>query len=348
MYKLKQCLFVFLIMIGITRVYADSKPIAVVDIYGTKSIKAEQLQKEYANEFQLIADAMMSSHTLDTEVPDPLGKAYMKIIEGIKAKNKFAYVSLTPVMYPNETNKAYITIDVVEEKQRSRLSMFLQQPSNQFHDPDGLIHAWNKYSNEQFNHFLKTKQLMTPTICPVFHCVFGFEGKYKKYQTLFDTKVEKNKQILINMLSEDKDENHRAAAAFLLAHIKDGSELVRVLTPSIRDSNNTVRNNAMRVLAAALEKLKTADFPVSEAIAALDFPNDTDRNKALFLLNSLAQQPRYASYIATHAGDLLLANLAMSQPNLHDSAYHVLQKMSGKNYGERDYAAWKSWLKKQK
>jgi hypothetical protein len=345
MYKLKQCLLGFMIAISITNTYANSKYITIVDIYGTKSITADKLQTEYASEFQIIADAMMSPHTLDAKVPDALGTAYMKIIEGIKAKNKFAYVTLTPVIYPNETHKAYITVDVVEEKQRSRLNVFLQQPSNQFHDPDGLIHAWNKYSNEQFNHFLKTRQLMTPTTCPVFHCVFGFEGKYKKYQTLFDTKVAKNKQTLISMLSDDKDEDHRASAAFLLAHIKDGNELIKVLTPSIRDSNSDVRNNAVRVLAATLEKLKTADFPVSEAVAALNFPNDTDRNKALYLLLALAQQPRYASYITSHAGDLLLANLAMSQPNLHDVAYHVLQKISGKNYGERDYVSWKSWLK---
>jgi hypothetical protein len=113
----------------------------------------------------------------------------------------------------------------------------------------------------------------------------------------------------------------------------------------MRDPSNGVRNSAMRVLGATLAK-NNVDFPVQEAITALDFPMETDRNKALYIILSLTNQPRYAKFIAVHAKTELLEELKMRQLNLHDLAYEVLKKISGKNYSDRNYVAWKNWLDK--
>ncbi len=156
----------------------------------------------------------------------------------------------------------------------------------------------------------------------------------------------KNQEQIIDILRNDKDENKRAAATLLLAHIKDGQELVKILIPSMYDSSSGVRNNVMRVLGATLAKVKVNDFPIDKAIAALDFPDETDRNKALYILLSLANQPNYARYIRTHAAKLLIDHLKMFQPNLHGNSYAVLTRISGQEYGERDYKAWQDWLSK--
>jgi len=36
--------------------------------------------------------------------------------------------------------------------------------------------------------------------------------------------------------------------------------------------------------------------------------------------------------------------LRLEQPNNHDYAYKILKAISGQELGERDYAAWESWL----
>lgn len=350
MKKFKRCLLSAVAMFALANIcYANENNdySAVVDVYGTKSIEVPALKNEFSNEFKTIAAASLSGLT-NKKNSYELVEAMNKIENGIKSKNKYAYIHLSSVMYPEELHKAYITIDVVENKDRSRLTVFLPQPTGDFHDPDGLIQSWNTYSNEQLADFFKTKKVTHSGECPVFHCTFGFGGKYKKYLPIFNSKVAKNKQLLINMLSKDKNEEHRATAAFLLGHISDGNELIRILVPSMRDPSSAVRNNVMRVLGATLGKLNTADFPVEEAVAALDFPDETDRNKALYILISLSQQKRYASYIATHAGDLLLTNLHMDQLNLHGCAYAVLTQISGKKFADRDYTAWKEWLDAQK
>jgi hypothetical protein len=36
--------------------------------------------------------------------------------------------------------------------------------------------------------------------------------------------------------------------------------------------------------------------------------------------------------------------LGLFQPNNHDYAYKILKAISGEQYGERDYAAWRAWM----
>ncbi len=47
----------------------------------------------------------------------------------------------------------------------------------------------------------------------------------------------------------------------------------------------------MRVLGATLAKVKVDDFLLDKVTVALDFPSESDRNKALYILFSLADKP---------------------------------------------------------
>ena len=153
---------------------------------------------------------------------------------------------------------------------------------------------------------------------------------------------------LVSILRKDSDESKRASAALLLAHMKNGNELIKVLVPSMRDPSDQVRNNVMRVLGATLSKIKVADFPINESVVALHFPSTTDRNKALYIISSLVEEPHYAHYVIRHAGQELIDELKLSQPNIHELSYEILKKISHKNFSDRDYSSWEKWLKKVK
>jgi hypothetical protein len=148
----------------------------------------------------------------------------------------------------------------------------------------------------------------------------------------------------VKVLKGDKDPNKRASAAYLLSHSEDPQELAHILAAQIFDPSAHVRNSILRVLGSLLSREVIPDFPKEAIIIALDFPDLTDRNKALYVLCSLAQHQENHHYILQKAGPYLMTNLKMKQPNLHLFAYDILKLISGKNFNEYDYAAWEKWV----
>ena len=231
------------------------------------------------------------------------------------------------IFYPkkNGNQDFYMTVDVVSQKDKARLEGFWPNPKGHITGLDDLIKTWHEYEKIANDYSLKHYETQEPEHCPVYHCTFGFENPgLKKYQHIFDTQVPEKKSQLIAMLRTDRNPENRATAALLLAHIKDGKELIQILIPSMHDSADIVRNHAMRILGSTLDQLKTADFPIQEAVAALNFPTETDRNKALYIIDSLMQQPRYEKYIKEYAGPLLLASLISNKIFSHISLSEII------------------------
>jgi hypothetical protein len=86
--------------------------------------------------------------------------------------------------------------------------------------------------------------------------------------------------------------------------------------------------------------------PLDPILDALVFPATTDRNKASAVLAGLTRREEHREAIAGRAGPVLLEMLRLQQPNNHDFAYMILTTISGKDYGERDYARWEAWVEK--
>jgi hypothetical protein len=321
----------------------------IVDVYKTDQISAKDINKKFSKQLQEIKNIMQSpGGIISPENQDKFSLLIKNTNNDIKKMGDFAFVSIAPVMYPNVEN-IYITVDIVDQKDRKRLALFTPEPTKSLPDPDHLIALWEEYEKTGFELFLKSKSPPTFKSCPAFHCIFGFEHPLlKKYQVIFANKVPKDKAQLITILRQDKDPEKRAAAAFLLAHLKNGEELINILTPSMYDPASGVRNNVIRALGMTISKMNNPDFPIDKAVAALHFPAETDRNKSLYLISNLVTQPRYAKYVQQHASQELMDNLKMSQLNLHDTSYEVLVIMSGKKFDSRDYTAWEHWLKSNK
>jgi HEAT repeat protein len=89
------------------------------------------------------------------------------------------------------------------------------------------------------------------------------------------------------------DANQRAIAAQIIAYPFNKAAIIPDLIEALRDSNEQVRNNAMRALALmAAYNQKHAEsmlrIPYEPFIALLSSPVWTDRNKAAFVLMSLS------------------------------------------------------------
>lgn len=316
-----------------------------VDLYKTNQFTVAEVRPivdAYRQKIKIIHDSMVKgdykSHGGDV-------KAIHDALEAkVNRLGKYAYFKIDFVIYPNDPND-YLTINVVDKGLESTLPIYNPKPTGHYGDPGHLIRAWNKYESIAMPLYISGKLSSNPMQCTEFHClgVFG-TPTLKKYEAEFNNDVPKYQVELVEILKNDSDRNKRAAVVFLLAHTKNEAKLIDWLLSAMNDSDENVRNNVVRVLGFMTFKDKNITLPVDNFIKMLSSPILTDRNKALTLLFGLSQQPRYAKIIKAKAGQDLMDSLHMEQPNLHNSAYLILQSMSGQHYSDRDYAAWSHWL----
>ncbi len=317
-----------------------------IDIYRTNQISLEKLKGQVGNQLKEISDIIALSEDLNSNVKGEMAKKLMEdVISKIQAMGEFSFVRVSPVLYPND-KVVYFTVDVVDKKDASRLSHFLPKPNKDIKDASQLIQKWQDYEDVGFSFVWKEKKFLEYKRCPAHHCIFGFDHPdLKKYKDIFNISVPKHKHTLITILRQDKDPQRRASAAYLLAHLKEGGEVINALSPSIFDIDGNVRNNVMRVLGAiaANEPDKHDQFSIEKIVTALDFPIETDRNKALYIMESLVENPKHADYVRKHAAFMLIDHLKLAQPNLHVPSFNILKKISKKNFSRHHYKQWTRW-----
>jgi len=319
---------------------AEDSPIKAIDLYGTTQITAEQVRQKFGSDIENLVKANSAGDM------EGYGKLYEKIVAGIREMGKFALVGISSIQYYTPGKPVYVTIDVVDEKDRASRMDFMARPRGEFADPDNLFEQWKEYEKAGFAllskgelnyNFQKDK-------CPALHCIFVFEHPdLKKYEELFRVGAMKHKALLAEILRQDKNDEHRGLAAYLLAHAGSAEEIAPLMLASIRDPGSYVRNSVLRVLIFVAAREKDARIPLGPIIKAIDYPETTDRNKALYVLDGLAARPENKAQIAREAGRRLVALLKLEQPNNHDPAYSILKNISGKSFGERDYKSWERW-----
>ena len=116
----------------------------------------------------------------------------------------------------------------------------------------------------------------------------------RAYQERFLVQAEEHLEVLHDVLRNSFDEEHRAIAAYVIGYAPNKQEVVDDLLYALRDPDDTVRNNAMRSLAAieVLAKLKPAldiHIPPTWLIEMLNSIIWTDRTIAAVNLVNLTE-----------------------------------------------------------
>jgi carboxyl-terminal processing protease len=311
-----------------------------IDVFGSHRLSVADARKRFGARLARMAyaqahgDALLAAR-LRREVEDDL-----------HAMGGFAYAKVSVITYFPPQAGQYVTIDLVDDADAARRMAFRAAPHGTYADPDGLLAAWSEYLKKGLALLRSGKMsATTPQLLHPYHTVFGFEHPdLAPYRAIFDAGAKAHQAELERILADDENADHRALAAYALAHVKDGNALVRALVPAIWDPAEEVRNNAMRVLSQVADKHPDIDVPVEPVLAALEYPATTDRNKAAAIVYALAKRPRCRAAIIGR-GAALMALLQLEQPNNHSWAYAILRELSGESYGERDYTAWWKWLR---
>lgn len=315
-----------------------------IDVYGTDRIDVAAVKARWGDQLQRM---------LATEDDGERKKLETEIADAIRAEHpQLGWVKLSVITYfQPEGQRSYLTIDAVEQADMASRFRFRPAPQGSVPDPAGLIAAWKEYEATFFGLLQRNEISPRRVDCPAFHCLGGYQHeKFKPFGDRFVTDVPANEAQLVRVLQEDRAAENRGAAAFLLAHIKDGKKLVALMLPMLDDAAPLARNNAMRVLADVARFHPELDIPLEPVLHALNGPTTTDRNKAVAIIAGLLDRPdgaRRHREVIQKAGPMLVKLLALEQPNNHDFAYKILKQVSGKDLGERDIAAWQHWLVEQ-
>ena len=313
-----------------------------VDVFGSKHFDRDQLIARYGSELVELVRAV--------DANDDAVRTKKEALEAkLTAAGKFALVDIAIITYFSP-NRSYVTVDLVDEADRARRMTFAAAPTGEHPDPDNLLALWREYQDKAMGLLMDGK--ITPTAeekCPFFHCITFAHESLAQYKDAFAKRVPPHETTLAKILREDKRDEHRALAAFLLAHISSGQRVVELMLPVVRDPSELVRNNAMRVLAMIAQNYSSIPIPVAPVIEALHYPTTTDRNKASAILDGIAKHAdaQTKAAIKIGAGEVLVQMLALRQPNNHDFAYSILKSISGQDFGEHGDAIdkWRAWVR---
>lgn len=267
------------------------------------------------------------------------------LAERIEREGDFAYAHLSRITYaPGVT---YATLDLVDREDAARRLRFTPTPTGPTHaDPEDVLAGWDAYE-AAFPTYIAAKTVDWKAPCPYWHCIAIGHPALAAMMDDLAHRAARHPDELADILLHDPRALWRARAAYVIALLPDGARVVELELARLRDAEELVRNNTMRVLAMIALHHPELAIPVAPIVDALDLPATDDRNKASATLAGLATHPENRAAIL-RAGDTLLAMLALRQPNNHDFAHRILVALAGRDLGEHDVDAWRAWLHAQR
>lgn len=329
----------------------------VIDVYGTDLMQSEYLIKSYGSQVSDIQSLFLeeilkiSNGGKEQYLINVILPKKNQLTNKIKKKYDFAYVEFDTVSYPNDKN-IYTTIEVIRQNDKNRLQFIpnkkiktsLSTPSK--HD---LVDEMIEFHNTSANLILNNQLNNNKAKCPVYHCLPGFNHPTLKDSfKLLTRRAGKEKALLIRTINNDPLPERRTAAIYLIGYLNNPHEIISLLTKHVIDTNDGVRNSAMRVIAETMSKSKVHEINVMPFIKLLDSPFETDRNKALLVLFYAADLTPSKELIIQEGNKSLISLLRLKQPNNHGMVYALLKKMSNKDFGDNNVDAWEQWLNQMK
>ena len=345
----------------IKKIQKNTNQQTLIDFYGTNDAKAQLILKKYSKEIIALKQILVNESPMLATNPDM--KKYEqasydlnKLENKIKNEFGFNFITIEHVQYP-KNNNIYITVNTIEPNQPEKLKYVSEALNTEPANPNTTTAANNK--SDAVEEMIKFEALALKyifskktfsrkdLICPVYHCISGFaDPTLKPYLKIFNDAAQNHLDEIVYILNNDKNPERRAAAVFIIGHLKNPNKIIEILLPQINSENATVRNNTMRTISSTMSKAKIYDVNPLPFIQLLDSPLVTDRNKSLLVLKQISKSDKHKYEIIKYGKDRLIANLRLTQPNNHNESYTILKEVSGKNYSDLDVKGWEKWLTK--
>jgi len=170
-------------------------------VYGTDRFDADALGEEFAS----VAEALMN-HFVTSEFSD-LEQGGQPIIAPMRAalaeRGDFALIDISPIVGGDGgVLTMAVTVNVVEEADRTRRMPFRDPPTGRYEDPAGVFAAWVQYEEAAFD-MLRSGELFDYDLsdCPVLHCTFGFEPpSLAPFLEIFNSAAREHEELLYEIV----------------------------------------------------------------------------------------------------------------------------------------------------
>lgn len=143
----------------------------------------------------------------------------------------------------------------------------------------------------------------------------------------------RNEALVRKVLASAEDAEQRIAAAHILGYARQSAQQIQALVRASQDSDETVRNNAIRALGVLAQSNPrvAVRIPSEHFIAMLSSGSWTDRNKAGFLLDELSKRrdPKLLGQLRSRSLDSLIEMARWRSRGHADFARILLGRIAG-------------------
>lgn len=316
-----------------------------IDVYGTSDENSEKILNAYG---QSLLSLEKKKLLLNIQHRDntSLKKPYQQLIDNIEHQFKLSSVKVDTVFYPHN-QQFYTTINICDPKVTHGLSKGApEQPYRLPQKPD-VVDNMYAFTKKALDFLIAHPQYANRMDCKDYHCITPEHVYFAKDLAYFRTEVPKHQSFIQYTIAHDTNLARRRSAIFLLGFLRNPDAIAANLQLALQDKNSFIRHDALRVFGELYTKYPRVQVPVHMVIESTYSCDEAERNKALILLNAMAEDKQYQPVLIKEAGAQLIRLLKLKQPNNHDEAYQILRKISHQKYSEHAYSDWQNWWQSQ-
>jgi len=316
-----------------------------IDVYGTSDENNEKILNAYG---QSLLSLEKKKLLLNIQHRDntSLKKPYQQFIDNIEHQFKLSSVNVDTVFYPHN-QQFYTTINICDPKVTHGLSKGAPEKPYRLPQKPDVVDNMYAFTKKALDFLIAHPQYANRMDCKDYHCITPEHAYFAKDLAYFRTEAPKRQSFIQYTIVNDTNLARRRSAIFLLGFLRNPDAIAANLQLALQDKNSFIRHDALRVFGELYKKCPHVQVPVHKVIDSTYSCDEAERNKALILLNAMAEDKQYQLVLIKEAGAQLIRLLKLKQPNNHDEAYQILRKISYKDYSEHAYLDWQNWLQSQ-
>ncbi|MBI2363098.1 MAG: HEAT repeat domain-containing protein [Elusimicrobia bacterium] len=316
-----------------------------VEVYGSGRVSGAQVASRHADAIRhMLARFGSASTAAQTQAEE----MRLGLEKSIKAEAGLGHLKLSIVDAGRSANGAVQTLlllDAIDKEDMERRYPFRPAPASDVKDVSGLLDKWTAYEALGRSHVLSGEIDLKRTVCPAFYCPEGSgNAEMNSAEAAFVEAVPGYKQLLLQILREDSEGADRARALFLLTYLPDAADVTALVSFGLSDPDVRVREAAVTIFNDLAIHRKDVAVPFRDLVRMLDYPDPADRQRALALLLSLADNAEFRPLIFGPPADQVLRLLRSKHPGVRQMAHTLLTLLSGESHKAEDNEAWDKWL----
>lgn len=252
---------------------SDARPVTSIDFHGLRSLNEQALRQKLA---------LHEGDMLTRAAADAFSKRPETLLPAMPG------ISQIHVSYVCCSDGGGVAVFVGVEETGSRHLILRARPTGTIRLTEGLIKVHQDVETALYKAVQSGRANEDDSEG---HALLIDDEEGRAAQVRMIALVAPNLELLRQVLRDSADDTHRAAAAMMLGYAPDKSAVVPDLVRAITDSNDDVRNNAVRALAVFSAKKNDPPHVLYEPIIALlDSSIWTDLNKASFALFQISER----------------------------------------------------------